>query len=783
MAEIIRGTDVTQNPKADIFYDVTRYEQEGGITDFIFFDQVTGVSETFPQQYKFEERIGADGQKYYERVAIDRTGSLRVDLIKHAGIAISEKRGAPGEIYYTKPRVLEIDSLPERPQNLSTKVNPLKILQNGLPAIDLQGIGEGENKRIDLVFNDPEAKKAYNDMVRRGSKQRESVVQDWLKMTIVQRNISQIAVEAIHNELMEKVKPAETIAKLENIIDLELERIDMSEGKNLERPSELWIGIDTEKKDEDGGYKIGIDDGKIVINDRDMRETYKAMNLRYKAEGKVDELNKIEQYLKRVFLRRYINDNPHEFTDEPTVENLWKKMDAIYGQSEKPYGDAFSAEDLQKLVEEGMANGSDLIFGVDGHPEWLKVAERPVWSDEMLSRRSKRLTKGLERLMMKTQERIGIESTTILTTIGLQGVGKGSLNESLNTLAETFSPEKKQYSKTIQIFLDESDLSKCDLIETGTGQRGGIFNSKWHKEPNPRYVVHSNLKSSAGIPLRRGFLLNDNTMNDIGDFEILKSMTSRGRKGEKVIIIGETFPRSVGQVEYMRHLKQEFKERGLEFNSRMIHLELVDEEGAKLLEGNRDLSAKVSAQLGSLLERYSKDDNVKGLDIYAKLGLKKGQPLTDEMVKDIKSGGTEMLAGFGGQMAAFLAGSKLDITEIDPDEVEIAETIFDTLKAGVGTSIGRIALRFGKQMRDDESNASSLTRRFAEHYKNSMPAALLSNAEIVPGGVAPEKAIEYMMKAKIKQINPDYDFSSEEFITLLNKGVEIHKETVYGKVA
>jgi len=404
-----------------------------------------------------------------------------------------------------------------------------------------------------------------------------------------------------------------------------------------------------------------------------------------------------------------------------------------------------------------------------------------IWVDYFMERVFREVVPEAGQFLYENLYLKRIDRATLLTILGLQGAGKGSLLSTMGKLAREFiqDPDKAEpsfaggetvFSEAMNTILSESVQERVDTIVTGTG---GIFNPKG----TPRYKAHSEgFKKAAGIPVAEGVLVNDETVIAMTAYEISKTAIT-ATEGRPLVIQGETFPRSEAQADYyMKALPQLVEERSegkIKFETKVLHLEMVNEQGKSLLEQNRELAAVIGERLGKQLEALAKGGLGDFKDVSARM-----QGFSEDMRGQI---GEEMLSELRTKLDEIVRPKIKELVAGLQDE-ELSTRILLTLFGGMSESLLRMAGRFKKEKRDDESRPTSVLNRFGDYFKNSFTFVMRRGIEIVPAIGTPEEAIEAMLRAKLRQADPDYDFAAAEFGIVLAKAQQIHRETVYGKI-
>ncbi len=452
-------------------------------------------------------------------------------------------------------------------------------------------------------------------------------------------------------------------------------------------------------------------------------------------------------------------------------------MDAVFARFESVFGNTFVSNGDAELAARILPTYSwhsrmpdyrqigkevPVQFGKDQTP----LGEGRILADLFLQRAAERGMTGMQDFLADTLKFKAIEHIILLDTIGLQGAGKGTLIKSMDMLAKQLSAEPIQgMSEAMEAVLFESLADNVDTIITGTK---GRFNPKGA----PRYQGQS-LKSAAAIPVQAGILVNDAIVNLETTYEIAKSATVAPETKGKLMVRGETFPRSAGQARYYQETLPNYlyvaSGGKVKFETALLHLEMVDEAGKFLLENNRELSSELAVGLGKMLEAMA--PTLAGFDVGQRMtaGADKGEV------------GRQMLQELGTRLETDLA-EKLDVLIAAQTDKEAAANIARTFINGMGKSLQRMAGRYKVEMRDDESKAASVLRRFGDYFKNSIPFVLEQGVEIIPALGTPHEAVEAYLKAKLRQYNPNYDFNSDEFGIVLAKVKEIHHNNVYPPV-
>lgn len=379
-----------------------------------------------------------------------------------------------------------------------------------------------------------------------------------------------------------------------------------------------------------------------------------------------------------------------------------------------------------------------------------------IWSDSFLDYTGEKALAGMEELLIDLLINQGKDYVKIDNKMGPNGIGKGTLDETLKIVAQQVSEDEYIIrDKVLSQFLESISNEAKSTIATGTN---GIFNPL----NNPDYQSYQKLGKAAAIPVIAGELLNDNFTN----LMVLIEMVRAAAHGKNILTV-DTWPRSEGQKEYVEgRLKDKLAHRGIKLQTSIVHVEAVDAEVAKLMQENPDITKKAYKKLGEKLKPIQQDAEsiYPGLTTINRENLSSEQK--DQILKTIETMLTEKL-------------SKID--ERDDNQEENFKKIYESLIKARTTPIKRSVSRgLVPNGRADDRNLAVILKRLISHDLSSAPAAMDMRAPVIPGGGTPEEAIEALLYAQIRNINPEYNFESDAFKRLLGIAKRENYKKVYG---
>ncbi len=198
----------------------------------------------------------------------------------------------------------------------------------------------------------------------------------------------------------------------------------------------------------------------------------------------------------------------------------------------------------------------------------------------------------------------------------------------------------------------------------------------------------------------------------------------------------------------------------LNYTLTMLQVEGIDAETADLMMNNPEASSQAHEVLGKLLNIFRNDT-----DILVQL---------DENIENI-------------EYVNRILGSFLPQTlRANLANFEAAPVIYSRLLRARAIALSRIGERAKKEEREDDADIATILKRLSAYDSTTaVPAREMGGEQgvrIIPGAGTPSEAIEAYVRARIEQINPNYDFSSPKFKILLEKMKTANNIRVLGRV-